>query len=227
MRSLVLLSGGQDSATCLAMAVHQAEKSFEVDSEVIGLSINYGQTHRKELECAKQLCRHFSVPRIEIELPKIFKNSPLVGRGEIPEDWSEEQGPAPTIVPGRNLVFLAIAASIAEQNTLTEVWTGVSAVDYSGYPDCRPEFIGHLNGVIRESSQGKVHLVTPLIQQTKAWMISTGTDLGVPWEHTWTCYRGQEKACGRCPSCNLRIQAFKANRMIDPIPYEVEVDWNA
>lgn len=216
-KALVLLSGGQDSTTCLAMAA-------KIHEEVNALSVFYGQQHSKELVCASYQAKKYAKRHHLYNFPGVFTESPLItGRG-IPEEWSDEQGPAPTIVPGRNLVLLGIAASLAEQHNYQEVWIGVSQVDSSGYPDCTKNFVDAARQAIHYSTQGKVTVVAPLVNYPKAYMIEQGTSLGVEWEKTWTCYRGDRKACGRCPACKLRLEAFKECGMVDPLEYEEAIN---
>lgn len=219
MSAVVMLSGGQDSSTCLAIANQEHEK-------VTAVIVDYGQNHRKEIMCAAYQAAKFSDEFFVVEInPKLFGKRPLMTGEDIPENWDAKQGPAPTIIPGRNAILLSIGAAAAEARGYDQVYCGVSEVDSSGYPDCRQDFIIALEDAIQLSSQGKVTLRTPLISLPKTKMIQIGTELGVDWEHTWTCYRGETLACGRCPSCKLRLAAFEELGMVDPLEYQkVEVD---
>lgn len=219
--AIVLLSGGLDSATVLAEAV---AAGFACHA----LSFDYGQRHRCELQAAAEVARHLGAVQhrvFPLELGA-FGGSALTDTGiDVPEDAPGNGIPA-TYVPARNTVFLSIALAWAEALGAHDIFIGVNAVDYSGYPDCRPEFIrafqqaanlGTKDGV---AGQGfTIH--TPLIDLTKAAIVQRGTDLGVDYARTISCYQPDEagRACGRCHSCQLRRGGFRDAGLADPTRY--------
>lgn len=216
MKAVVLLSGGLDSATCLAMA--RAE-GFECHA----LTISYGQRHSIELEAARRVAESLGAKEhrfVHVELDQIG-GSALTDEIDVPKD-EENEGIPVTYVPARNTVFLAIALGFCEVIEANDLFIGVNAVDYSGYPDCRPEFIGAFENLARVATKAgvegnplKVH--TPLIDLKKAVIIQRGLELGVDYGLTHSCYDpigGQP--CGHCDSCRIREAAFAELGMIDP-----------
>lgn len=221
-KALVLLSGGMDSATCLALAKSENES-------VGGLSISYGQKHIREVDFAIELARHFDVGVEVLELPKIFQGagSSLVDDGvEMPqmsyEELAEAKGPSKTYVPQRNMNFLAVASSIALIGGADYIYFGAHADDAHNwaYPDCTPEFIGSMANAIYAGSYFKTRLRTPFMWSSKAEIARKGNDLGVPFAKTWSCYEGGELHCGTCPTCVSRIEAFRIAGVSDPTQYE-------
>ncbi len=223
-RAIVLLSGGLDSSTVLALAHEQRH-------ELYALSINYGQRHARELEAARRLARHFGCrEHRELALdPQAFAGSALTSANvPLPLDRSETEmgiGIPSTYVPARNLTFLAFATGYAEVSGADDIYLGINALDYSGYPDCRPEF---LEAVARTANlatkagtaDGRMlRFHAPLIAMSKADIVREGARLGVPWALTWSCYAGEERACGRCDSCQLRLKGFAEAGLVDPLPY--------
>jgi len=222
-KAVCLLSGGLDSSTSLAIA--QAE-----GYELYALSFDYGQMHRRELESARAIAEHYRVKEHIFYRLENFGGSALVdSRMEIPSDRSEEEMtdiPA-SYVPARNTVFLSIALGWAEVLDADAIFIGVNSVDYSGYPDCRPEFIEAYQRMADLATKksvegGRIEIRAPLLHMTKAEIIRRGMELGVPYEKTWSCYRGGEKACGRCDSCILRLKGFREAGYRDPIEYETD-----
>ncbi len=217
MKAVVLLSGGMDSAVTAYVAKDEGQ-------ELYTLTFDYGQMHRKELQCAFEVSR--AVGAIENKIVELnfsqFTKSSLLGDAAIPE--GKVEGIAPTWVPQRNAIFLAIAFSYAEIVGASRVYTGVSEMDFSGYPDCRGPFIDAIEVALGLAREGEPILIrTPLLNMSKADEVEVGEKLGVPWELTWTCYRGESKACGKCPACILRLEAFDKAGLRDPIEYaEVE-----
>ena len=224
-RAVVLLSGGLDSATTLAIA---REEGFEC----YALSFDYGQRHRFELEAAEKLCEANQVQdhvTIDINLRK-FGGSALTADIDVPKDRDESSmatGIPITYVPARNTVFLSIALGWAEVMGAFDIFIGVNAVDYSGYPDCRPEFIQQFMQLanlatkagVDEAGEFKVH--TPLISLTKAEIIKTGLELGVDYGLTHSCYDPSPSgvSCGHCDSCQLRLKGFQEAGAVDPVQY--------
>lgn len=224
-RAVVLVSGGLDSATTLAIA---RDEGYELHA----LSFDYGQRHRFELEAAEKICAAFNVVRhivLNIDL-RSFGGSALTSDLAVPKDRSPEvmESEIPvTYVPARNTVFLALAVGWGEVLRAYDIFIGVNAVDYSGYPDCRPEFIQAFENVARLGTKAGVqgreqwNIHTPLISLTKAQIIRKGVELGVNYALTHTCYdpnlRGE--ACGRCDACLLRLKGFEEAGLVDPVSY--------
>lgn len=219
--AIVLVSGGLDSATCIAVAQQQG---FDVHA----LSFAYGQRHAVELQAAKRVTRHLGVKQhhiIDLDLAK-FGGSALTDENIDVPDFQETNDIPVTYVPARNLVFLSIATALAESLNVYDLFIGISSVDYSGYPDCRPDFIqsfqqtatlGTKMGV--EGKTVKIH--TPLQNLSKAETVQLGTRLGVDYGLTISCYQADETgaACGRCDSCHYRKQGFKHANLPDPTLY--------
>lgn len=229
MKALVLFSGGLDSTVCLALAIEKYGAG-----EVLALSVSYGQKHDKETKAAETIAAHYGVKLITLDLAEIFKDSNCsllkVSDEEIPhEDYADqlrETGgvPVSTYVPFRNGLFLASAASIALSHGCTEIYYGAHADDAAGnaYPDTSAAFNHAISEAIRIGSGNDLKVTAPFITSPKSKVVSEGLRLGVPFELTWSCYEGHEKACGTCGTCRDRIKAFTANSIIDPIPYETE-----
>jgi 7-cyano-7-deazaguanine synthase len=223
--AVVLLSGGLDSATTLALAIRDG---FQVQA----LSFRYGQRHAIELDAAAQVARQLGAARhviIDIDL-RTFGGSALTADIPVPKGRStEEMGreiPV-TYVPARNTIFLSYALAFAEVLRAGDIYIGVNALDYSGYPDCRPEYIAafeHLANLATRAGvegQTRLRIRTPLIQLTKARIIATGLELGVDYSLTRSCYdpAPDGAACGNCDSCLLRLKGFAENGVSDPAPY--------
>ncbi len=223
--AIVLLSGGLDSTTCLAIA---KDEGFTP----IALSFRYGQRHNGELECAAAIARSAGVEHLiaDIDLAA-FGGSALVDESlEVPkhesvDDLSADSVPI-TYVPARNTIFLSFAIAVAETRGAHDVFIGVNAVDYSGYPDCRPEFITAFeemaNLATREGIEGgRLRIRTPLLDLTKAEIIQLGLSLGVDYGVTMSCYdpAADGGACGHCDACLLRARGFANAAMEDPTRY--------
>jgi 7-cyano-7-deazaguanine synthase len=220
MKAVCLLSGGMDSTTLAYVA-----KSRGYD--ILALHLNYGQrTERKELACAKKIARTLKAEAfIEITLDYFskFGSSSLTDEKIPVEEYDPERAYMPnTYVPFRNANLLSIATSFAEASHADAIFIGVQSHDYSGYPDCRPQFIEAFQKVIDLGTKDttKITLVAPFLTMTKTDILKEGLMMGVPYEHTWSCYRNEEKACGTCGSCHFRKEAFAAIRRQDPIQYE-------
>jgi len=222
-RAVVLLSGGLDSSTCLAVALSKGR-------EICALTVDYGQRHRKEVEAAKRIAKHFGVKIhkiLDIDLTQIGGSALTDRKAAVPEKRSMEEighGIPATYVPARNTILLGLALAYAETIDADEIYIAASAMDYSGYPDCRPEFYDAFREVVRLGTKRGVegrptHIHTPLIRMTKADIVRTGARLGVPFALTWSCYLGGAKACGTCDSCQLRLKGFREAGLKDPLPY--------
>jgi 7-cyano-7-deazaguanine synthase len=219
-RAVVLLSGGMDSAVVLAMAIRQG---FEAHA----LTVRYGQRHAVELGAAREVAAALgAADHVEIELDLArFGGSALTAAGEIPRaDRCPRSGIPPTYVPARNAVFLALAASLAEARGARDVFIGVSAVDNSGYPDCRPEFIRALEEALRLGTRSgatgaPLRLHAPLLSMSKADTVRAGLELGVDFGLTRSCYDPDERGapCGACDACRLRALGFGGAGIADPV----------
>ena len=221
MKAVVLLSGGLDSATVLAMARAEARERH-------ALSFTYGQRHEIELAAARRVAiaegvtEHIVYP---LDLRR-FGASALTSDIDVPKDAVGAPGIPITYVPARNTVFLAIALAFAEAREAQEIWLGVNAVDFSGYPDCRPEFIDAFQDVIFKGTRSGIEhkqprIVAPLLQMTKADIIRKGVELGVDYALTHSCYDPDPhgRACGHCDSCILRRRGFEEAGVRDPTLY--------
>ncbi|MCR4843134.1 MAG: 7-cyano-7-deazaguanine synthase QueC [Eubacterium sp.] len=227
MKALVLFSGGLDSSVCLGMAVEKYGAG-----EVLALSVYYGQKHKKEMEASERVADFYGVKRLTLDLGEIFKNSDctlLEGADrEIPhEDYSEQLKetdgkPVNTYVPYRNGLFLSSAASIALSYGCEEIYYGAHADDAAGnaYPDTSSAFNKAISDAIYIGSGNALRVVAPFIDSPKAKVVEVGAKIGVPFELTWSCYEGGEKACGVCGTCRDRLKAFEANGLTDPVEYE-------
>ena len=224
LKAIILLSGGLDSATTLAIAKTEGFQPFT-------LSFDYGQRHRVELDRAKEISERMSALQhrvVNIDL-KQFGGSALTDAIEVPknrDDTEMADGIPVTYVPARNTIFLSYALAYAEVQGAKDIFIGVNAVDYSGYPDCRPEFIEAFEKVANlptkagvEGQSLKIH--TPLIDLSKAQIIQKGLALGVDYSLTHSCYDPDDKglACGVCDSCQLRLRGFKEAGVADPVKY--------
>ncbi|MCC2639098.1 MAG: queC [Moraxellaceae bacterium] len=219
-KAIVLLSGGLDSATCLALA---REQGFEP----VALSFDYGQRHQAELVASSRVAAAFGVTDhrvLRLDLGAIGGSALTDASIAVPTEASD--GIPVTYVPARNTVFLSFALGLAEVTASDDIFIGVNAVDYSGYPDCRPDFIAAFetlaNLATRAGVEGhRMHIHTPLIALSKAEIIRTGLRLGVDYSLTVSCYQADAdgRACGRCDSCRLRRQGFEAAGVADPTRY--------
>jgi 7-cyano-7-deazaguanine synthase len=222
----VLLSGGLDSATCLAWA---RERGFVCHS----LAIDYGQRHRHELAAAERVARHLGAAEhrvVSVDL-RAIGGSALTGEIAVPKDRDADamaSGIPVTYVPARNTVFLAVALGYAESIGAADLVAGMNAVDYSGYPDCRPEFVRAFESLANLATKSGVEgarfaIHTPLMELDKAGIIRLGISLGVDYSLTHSCYdpAPDGAACGRCDSCQLRKKGFREAALADPTRYSV------
>ena len=217
-KAVILVSGGLDSVTALAMAQEQGFDCY-------GLSVNYGQRHDSELDAAKRVSDAAGVPLKILPLDlRAIGGSALTDDIDVPEDGTS--GIPVTYVPARNTIMLSLALAYAEVLGAEDIFIGVNAVDYSGYPDCRPEFIEAYQQMARLATKAAVEgagltIHTPLIDLTKAEIIQAGTRLGVDYSLTVSCYQadGEGRACGVCDSCRIRKDGFDAAQIPDPTRY--------
>ena len=225
MKITVLLSGGLDSSTCLALVV-----SKYGSENVEALSIHYGQKHDREVRSAQAVADYYGVKLTIIDLSPVFSgsNCSLLNHSseEIEHRSYAEQlkdlggtGTVNTYVPFRNGLMLSAAAAVAQSNGSDEIWYGAHKDDAAGraYPDCTPEFVDHMGKAIYEGTGHEIKLVAPFINSNKADIVRQGLAMKVPYELTWSCYEGGEKPCGTCGTCIDRFNAFKLNNAIDPL----------
>jgi 7-cyano-7-deazaguanine synthase len=224
-KAVVLLSGGLDSTTVVAIAKQQG-------FAVYALSFDYGQNHKQELDSAARVAQKLGVVQhavVKVDL-RSFGGSALTSDIPVPKHRSAGdigQGVPVTYVPARNTVFLSLALAWAETLGATDIFLGVNALDYSGYPDCRPEFIAafervaNLGTKIGTENGSRIHIHTPLISMTKKQIVQTGLSLGVDYSITTTCYDPSPtgEACGACDACQLRLKGFAEAEVADPAAY--------
>ena len=217
---VVLLSGGMDSATVLATAVRAG-------GPVHALTLHYGQRHARELAAARALARHFRVREhqvLRLPIGPILRSALTDPSRPLPRGSTRRSKGSipPTYVPARNTIFLSIALGCAESRGLDTIWIGANAIDYSGYPDCRPEYLRAFERLARLATKTGVEGSTrfrvraPLLRLTKAEIVRLGEKLGVPWGLTWSCYEGADRPCGRCDSCRWRAKGFREAGRPDP-----------
>ncbi len=219
-KALILLSGGLDSATVAAIAINQGFSLHAV-------SFSYGQKHRKELEHANLIKDYFKINSAQIISlqAEIFSSSSLIGNKEIAKNRDLANNEIPnTYVPARNIIFLSYALALAESFNICDIFIGVNAVDYSGYPECRPEFIQNFTAMANSGTKlgqsHKIKIHTPLINLTKAEIIKIGRELNLDYSITHSCYDPiNDYSCGACDACLLRLKGFKENNLQDPIKY--------
>ena len=219
-KAIVLLSGGLDSATVLAIAT----QSFECHA----VSFNYAQRSISEVNAAKKLAEHYSASHQVVQIDEgVMEGSALTDESvDVPEFDEHEQGIPVTYVPARNTLFLSYALAIAEVKKAQDIFIGVNSVDYSGYPDCRPEFIRSYEVMANLATKAGVEgnrlsIHVPLIDKSKADIIRIGNELGVDYTNTVSCYQANERgeACGLCDSCQLRRKGFEDVGIADPTRY--------
>ncbi|MBD2360711.1 7-cyano-7-deazaguanine synthase QueC [Anabaena minutissima FACHB-250] len=223
MKAVILLSGGLDSSTIL----YQAKSD---GCECYSMSFDYQQRHRRELHSALLVGQKAEVVQhqvVNFDLRQWGGSALTDDAIALPEARSLDemsQSIPVTYVPARNTIFLSFALAYAEAIAAERVYIGVNALDYSGYPDCRPDYIQAMQEVFRlGTKQGRVgqpiKIVAPLLELKKTEIIQLGNQLGVPWDLTWSCYAGGDVACGVCDSCRLRLAAFAELGLVDPLPY--------
>ncbi len=232
-KALVLNSGGVDSTTCVAIAIERLGKE-----NVSTVSIFYGQKHKKELESAAHIAEYYKVPHYELDLSNIMQYSdcPLLAKSDkeiVHKSYADQiaengEGMVETYVPFRNGLMLSAVASLAMSiypKEDVEIYLGAHADDAAGdaYADCSIEFTNAMYEAIKIGTYGKVKVEAPLVKLNKAGVVKWGLALGVPYALTWSCYEGNEKACGTCGTCIDRQNAFIANGVFDPILYETRV----
>lgn len=224
MKKVVLLSGGVDSSTCLAVALQDREPT-----DVLAVNMYYGQKHDREMKSARDIAAFYGVELMEVDLSVIFaksdcsllkRSNKAIPEGSYAEQQKESPGtPVNTYVPFRNGLMLSAAASIAVSVGASEIYYGAHADDAAGnaYPDCSARFAEFINNAIYEGTGEKVNVIAPFVLKTKADIVKAGLEFGVPYELTWSCYNGGGKPCCKCGTCIDRIKAFEANGVKDPL----------
>lgn len=224
-KAVVLLSGGLDSTACMGVAAHEGYELYPI-------SFHYNQRHSTELDSARAVAKFYGIEpdrHLIVDLGNTIRGSALTGDAEVPlgRELDEMGHDIPvTYVPSRNIIFLAHAASYAEAIGAQAIFIGVNALDYSGYPDCRPEFVAAFQQVLnvgtKPGAEGRpVRVETPLLNLSKADIVRLGNKVGAPFQLSYTCYTGSRPSCGVCDSCLLRLKGFREAGVEDPIPYQV------
>lgn len=223
MKVLLSLSGGMDSTTLLGLELHKG-------NDVSLVHFQYGSKHNPyEQKAVESIVFHYQhqygiiIPRITVDLTKItghLQSNLLTSGGKIPEGHYQQSNMSQTVVPGRNLMFLSVCASIAESRGINAVIIGAHSGDHVIYPDCRPAFIEAAAEAIKYSTEGKVTVLAPFLHGDKTALIKAGLPIGVPYHLTRTCYKDQRISCGVCGACQERLEGFANNGVDDPIEYE-------
>ena len=213
--SVLILSGGMDSTTML----YEYKESI-----AIAVSFDYGSKHNaKELQCATYHCERLGIKHLIIPLAfmqKYFKSSLLIGGEDIPEGNYDDENMKSTVVPFRNGIMLAIAAGIAESNGLKHVMMANHGGDHAIYPDCRPQFVDSMSQAISAGTYEHLNVLAPYTNITKTDIALRGKQLGIDYGHTWSCYKGGEKHCGKCGTCVERKEALRGSGIEDTTEYE-------
>jgi len=215
-RVVIACSGGIDSTVTLASLLN---RKFEVHP----VSFVYPSKHNGwEVEAARKVCEHYGLKQHVVDLTEAFESIQsdlLVTGGKIPEGHYQAENMRNTVVPGRNGIFISVMAGIAQSIGYSHIAIGVHQGDHHIYPDCRPNFINAMAEAIHYQSEGKIYLIAPILTLDKKGIVALGLDLKVPFRLTRTCYKDQYIACGKCGSCQERLEAFELNGAVDPIQY--------
>ena len=215
-KAVIILSGGLDSTTLLYDLYAQGK-------DVHAISFDYGQRHTKEIEMAKKTCEKLGVEHTVVDLSElggILANNALTGEIEMPEGHYADESMKLTVVPNRNMIMLSVAIGYAINIGSNHVYYGAHAGDHAIYPDCRPVFVQAIQTVAEVCHYDPVHVHAPYLYMGKDEIVARGLSLGLDYSTTWTCYKGMDKACGKCGSCVERLEAFALNGVKDPIEYE-------
>ncbi|WP_337840325.1 7-cyano-7-deazaguanine synthase QueC [Rheinheimera sp.] len=213
---VVIYSGGMDSFTVLHKAIADGH-------EVHALSFNYGQRHVKELDCARQVCQELGLSHKVVDISAInqlLAGSSLTDNIDVPEGHYAADNMKSTVVPNRNMILLSLAVGYAVSLNARAVYYGAHSGDHFIYPDCRPEFVLKMHEVCQIANYEPVDIVSPYLNGNKIDILRDGLAMGLDYSKTWTCYNGRAKACGKCGSCQERLEAFALNHVQDPLVYE-------
>ncbi len=214
-KCVVLLSGGLDSTTTLYYVIKQGYKP-------VCLIFDYGQRHKKEIYCAKKIAKSLGLKYYVVKFGLPWKGSSLINK-KLKLTKSKHKNVIPlTYVPARNIIFLSFATSLAEVIDANYIFFGANQIDFSGYPDCRQEFVDAFQKMINVGTKKgvsgkKIKIVAPLINLTKEEIVKLAVKLGVPLQNTWSCYKGAKRPCGSCDSCRFRKMGFKKAGLVDPL----------
>lgn len=215
-KAIVVHSGGLDSSVLL----YEMQRDFDV---VASVGVDYGQRHRTELNYAMELCAELKLPRYVLDLEFFgawLESSSQTGEKDVPEGHYTAENMKTTIVPNRNMVLLSCVASVAVDRKVPVIGYGAHAGDHAIYPDCREEFVQVINLCLDAANDFKVKVFAPFVQMTKADIVRRGAELGVPFDLTWSCYKGGRQHCGRCGTCVERLEAFDIAGVTDSSEYE-------
>lgn len=213
---VVIYSGGMDSFTVLNKAMQQGY-------DVHAVSFNYGQRHSKELLYAQKVCEQHHIEHKIVDISSINQligGSALTDDIEVPQGHYEEESMKTTVVPNRNMIMLSMAVGYAVSIDAEAVYFGAHSGDHAIYPDCRTEFVDAMNEVCKIANYQAVEVRAPYLASSKIDILKEGLEMGLDYANTWTCYNGQEKACGKCGACQERLEAFSDNGVQDPIAYQ-------
>ena len=218
-KAIVSFSGGMDSTTVLAEAVAKYGSS-----NVLAVGFRYGSKHNVyENKAAEKIAEHYHVKFILRDFTNLiqgFDSNLLISGGDIPEGHYEEKSMSQTVVPARNMIFISVLSGLAWSLGYQEIWLGLHAGDHAIYEDCRPAFFYSMNAAVVNGTGERVNLVAPYLYGNKTSIVERGLELGVPYQFTRTCYKDQPVACGKCGSCQERLESFTNNGIEDPIEYE-------
>jgi 7-cyano-7-deazaguanine synthase len=213
---VVIYSGGMDSYTVLNKAMQQGY-------DVHAVSFNYGQRHSKELLFAKKVCEQHNIEHKVVDISSINQligGSALTDDIDVPQGHYQEESMKTTVVPNRNMIMLSMAVGYAVSIEAEAVYFGAHSGDHAIYPDCRTEFVDAMNDVCKIANYQAVEVRAPYLAASKTDILREGLAMDLDYNDTWTCYNGQEKACGKCGACQERLEAFSENNTIDPIDYQ-------
>lgn len=214
---VVIYSGGMDSYTVL-------HKAISAGHDVYALSFNYGQRHVRELECARQVCQELGINHKVVDISainQILAGSSLTDNIDVPEGHYAADNMKSTVVPNRNMILLSLAVGYAVSLNAQAVYYGAHSGDHFIYPDCRPEFVQKMHDVCQIANYEPISIISPYLHESKIEILRDGLAMGLDYSKTWTCYNGRTHACGKCGSCQERLEAFTLNQATDPLSYEV------
>ena len=218
-RAVIIYSGGMDSFTLLH---HVLNQGFAPD-DISCLTFNYGQRHVREIVAAQTVCLDLGITHKIVDISAInalMSGSSLTDDIDIPEGHYAEDSMKSTVVPNRNMVLLSLAVAYAVSLEAPAVYYGAHSGDHAIYPDCRPEFVQKMKDVCAIANYEPVSIETPFLHHSKGEILAVGKALELDYSHTWTCYNGRDKACGKCGACVERLEAFSENNLVDPLDYE-------
>ena len=213
---VVIYSGGMDSYTVL-------HKAIQAGHDVYALSFNYGQRHVRELECARQVCQELGINHKVVDISainQILPGSSLTDNIEVPEGHYAADNMKSTVVPNRNMILLSLAVGYAVSLNANAVYYGAHSGDHFIYPDCRPEFVQKMHDVCQIANYEPIDIISPYLHESKIEILRDGLAMGLDYSKTWTCYNGRAHACGKCGSCQERLEAFRLNEATDPLVYD-------